>query len=233
MLWRVVGSDVVIGSFTLGAVALTAVLGAGIEAVRRRHDAGVREREARKRVVTELVTAAEHLHDAVRLFRVITAPRRSWLFGIATGMAQEYRELEGDTSWAALLVRLVWAARDLFKIGGLVDQMLDSSGARYQEMVTPPLQRVVAAAVTVQLDESGELGSAAGELQRAAGKLADEAQSGKRAYERVEAVFKRALRDVQAAAVRLGGWGWMALAGCRGVSGWFWGTAGMGSWGLI
>lgn len=189
---------IVTGGFTLGGVALTAT----IDGLRRRHDERKRECEARRRDVTELIVAAEHLHDAVRLFRAITIARRTTIGGIATGMAQDASNelVESGFSWWGLLTRLIIGLRDFFKIGGIVDRTQDSTGARYQEIVTPPLQRLIAAATAVQLGQAGDLGSAGGSLQRAAGRLADQAQSNKRAYRRAESAFEDALQAAQTAA---------------------------------
>jgi len=58
---------------------------------------------------------------------------------------------------------MIATVREFFKLGGLADQYQISTGARYQEMVTPPLQRLTAAATAVQLGQSGPLKDAARE----------------------------------------------------------------------
>ncbi len=121
----------------------------------------------------------------------------------ATGIDYAGRLLSDDSSrpsrigTAALAVA---GAREFLKLDGVRDRIQLSDGERYQEIVSPPLQRLTAATAAVQLDHGEPLTSAAAELVRAANALADEARSGNRAFERVESAFEGALRDFQAVA---------------------------------
>ena len=73
---------IITGSFTLGGV----VLASAIDAARRRHDERMREREAREREILDVVTASQHLLDAVLQFRSITMFRRGITTGLGTGV---------------------------------------------------------------------------------------------------------------------------------------------------
>jgi hypothetical protein len=99
-----------------------------------------------------------------------------------------------------LLPVAVAAVGHFLKVGGLSDQMQISAGERYQQMVTPPLQRLTAAVAAVQLDDPGKLGDAAESLMLAGSDLCDEAQSGKREYQRAEKAFQQAQQDFRDAA---------------------------------
>jgi hypothetical protein len=82
-----------------------------------------------------------------------------------------------------------------------MDQMQITAGERYQQFVTPPLQRLSAAATSVQLDPHPPgMNDAARGLQYAAGRLADCARSRARDYRRAETAFSRALESFQNAA---------------------------------
>lgn len=196
------------GCFTIAGTLGGVTLGAVIDGRRRRHDEQVRQREARRQDTLAVITAAGHLLDAVRLFRSMTRHRRSALAGIGTGVDFAGRSLPDRPSiddlrrwqpWQLVAVALV-AVGHFFKVGGLSDQMQISAGERYQQMVTPPLQRLTAAVAAVQLDDPGNLGDAAQSLMLAGSDLCDEAQSDKREYERAEKAFQQAQQNFRDAA---------------------------------
>jgi hypothetical protein len=192
---------IITGCFTLGGVGLGAVINTAtsIRAERKKRQ------DDRNRAVIEVVTAAGHLLDAVRLFRTMTAFRRGVPAAFSTGVDFGTRYLPDSTPsdipapWRLLAVAIA-SGRDIFKLGGLADQMQISAGERYQQMVTPPLERLTAAIATVQLGEPGKLADAAERLTRASGDLTARAQSRKREYERTEKEFKRAQQAFRAAA---------------------------------
>jgi hypothetical protein len=97
------------------------------------------------------------------------------------------------------------ALRDFLKTGGILDQRQFEAGERYQQTVAPPLQRLTAAATSVQIGDSArQLHDAAGRLLDSAGRLADSAQDGKRDFGRAERAFSKALQAFQDASARLG-----------------------------
>lgn len=192
---------IITGCFTVGGALGGVALGAVIDGRRRRHDEHVRQSEARRQDTLAVITAAGHLLDAVRLFRSMTRFRRGALAGIGTGWDFALRSLPDRPSiddlrhwqaWQLLAVALVSVGHFL-KVGGLSDQMQISAGERYQQMVTPPLQRLTAAVAAVQLDDSGNLGNAAEGCWP--GVTCDKAQSDKREYQLAEKAFQQAQKD--------------------------------------
>jgi hypothetical protein len=196
---RVSDTAIVTGSFTLGAVVLTA----GVDWLRRRHDEGRRDREARQRAITETVAATVQLRDAVLLFRRMMIARTLALGGVATGVDYAGSLISAADETPPWWAYLAAAVRDLLKAGGLLDQSQIAAGERYRQIVTPPLQRLTAAGMSVQFGGTGgQLQDAAARLLEAAGRLADAAQSRKRDYGRAERAFSEALQALRDASVR-------------------------------
>jgi hypothetical protein len=193
---------VITGFFALGGVGL----GSALDLMRSRRAERQQRIDVHKREVIEVVTAAGHLLDAVRLFRSVTTFRRGLPAGFSTGLdfGTQYLPDKGSVEvpepWR-LFAALIASVRDIFKLGGLADQMQISSGERYQQIVTPPLERLTAAIAAVQLGEPGRLTTAAERLAIASGDLTARAQSGKKKFEHAEKAFKNAQQDFSAASL--------------------------------
>jgi hypothetical protein len=178
-----------------GGVVGVAGIGATVWQARRSAEAG--QLAARKQEIAAVTTAAMHLQDAVRLYRDVGSIRRTWIGGVATGL-----ELVGpyfiDDTKPSLLATVVLGGRDVLKVGGLYDQMQIATGERYKQVVTPPLERLTAAAETVRVNQSGKLRVAAAKVLHQGSILAEKADaSSKKEYQRAEGDFKRALTDFQ------------------------------------
>lgn len=126
------------------------MLTAGIDRARRRHDERRRDADALRQAITETVVAAVQLRDGVLLFRRIMTPRRLALGGVATGADWAGTVLSAAEAAPPVWALLAAAVRDLLRTGGILDQRQFAAGERYQQIVTPQLQRLTAAASAIR-----------------------------------------------------------------------------------
>jgi hypothetical protein len=162
---------------------------------------------ARGRAFEETIAAADDLLEAVRLYRASGGALFTWSglgLGLRTGLSGLRALMPADVSLSRRQRILVTVADLATAIapGGIVNEALDKTSARYLAMVVPPRQRLSLALAALRLDQSGDLADAAGRLARAAGTLADKASSGPRPFGQAEKAFEKAVRAFHATARR-------------------------------
>jgi hypothetical protein len=156
-----------------------------------------------RRVVRTFAQSMQAMHDIVAAAgkepRTDCRPGGRLSAASLTGIDVGAQLMPNDGSRTGLVVFMIGAAKEILKMGGLHDQAQTAGGERYQQIVTPPPERLTAAATAVQLEESSQLEKAAAKFLESAGALAANAEAGSREYKRAESGFERAIKNFQRA----------------------------------